>query len=77
MPIKKYNSSVLTPPDESAQAVFETGNVVCDLACELFSDGKEVQFSRDYDEMIATTKELLKDGVQNIYKATFVYDGSW
>jgi hypothetical protein len=27
-PIKKYNPSVLTPPDETALTVFETGNRV-------------------------------------------------
>ena len=73
--LKKYKTSVLTPPDESAQAIFETGNVVGDLACKLFPNGKEVPFSRDSDEMIATTKEWLEDGVQNIYEATFAYDG--
>jgi hypothetical protein len=73
--LKKYKPSVLTLPDESTQAVFERGNVVGDLACELFPLGKEVPFTRDYDEMIATTKEWLEDGVQNIYEATFNYDG--
>ncbi len=35
---KKYKPSVLTPPDEQAQAIFETGNIVGDLACQLFPD---------------------------------------
>ena len=39
--LKKYKPSVLTPPDESTQAVFETENVVGDLACDLFPYGKE------------------------------------
>ncbi len=73
--LKKYKPEVLTPPDESAQAVFETGNVVGELACQLFPDGKEVPFARDYAEMIATTKAWLEEGVQNIYEATFNYNG--
>lgn len=72
---KKYKPSVLTSPDGSAEAVFETGNVVGELACQLFPDGKEVPFARDYDEMIATTKEWIDEGVQNIYEATFNYNG--
>ena len=73
--LKKYMPDVLTPPDEAAQAVFETGNVVGDLACELFADGMEVPFSRNYDEMIAQTKEWLDEGMTNIYEATFEYNG--
>lgn len=73
--LKKYKSEVLTPPDEAAQAVFETGNVVGDLACELFPEGIEVSFTRDYDEMIGTTREWLDDGLSNIYEATFNFDG--
>jgi len=66
---------VLTPPDASAQAVFETGNEVGELACQLFPYGKEVPFTRDYDEMIAMTKAYIDEGVQNIYEATFSYNG--
>lgn len=57
--LKKYKPSVLTPPDESAQAVFDTGNIVGDFACQLFPAGKEVPNSKNYDEMVATTKQWL------------------
>ena len=73
--LKKYKPNVLTPPDESAQAVFETGNLVGDLACELFADGREVPFSRNYDEMISTTTQWLDEGVPNIFEATFNFKG--
>ncbi|TLP35522.1 DUF2779 domain-containing protein [Arcobacter arenosus] len=76
--LKKYKSSVLTPPDEAALSVFETGNIVGDLACQLFPYGKEVPYTtnpNNYIEMIATTKEWLKEGVSNIYEATFNYEG--
>ena len=73
--LKKYKPSVLTPPDESSQAIFDTGNIVGDFACQLFPNGKEVPYSKNYDEMIATTKQWLDDGVSNIYEATFNYGG--
>ncbi len=73
--LKKYNPEVLTLPDASAKAVFETGNVVGELACQLFPQGKEVMFTRDYDEMIVTTQKYIDEGVQNIYEATFNYNG--
>ena len=86
--VKKITKpDVLTPPDESAQAIFDTGNEVGDLACavsdseevllgcELFPAGKEVPFTRNYDEMIATTLQWLDDGLEYIYEATFNYDG--
>jgi len=72
---KKHKPSVLTPPDASAEAVFERGNVVGDLACRLFPEGKEVEFSRDFSQMLSTTEQYMKDGVQNIYEATFSYGG--
>jgi hypothetical protein len=73
--LKKYKPSVLTPPDEQAQAIFETGNIVGDLACQLFPDGREVPYTRKYDEMITTTKEWIDEGLSNIYEATFNYEG--
>ena len=73
--LKKHNPSVLTSPDASAQAVFETGNAVGSLAHELFPNGEEVVFSRDSEEMLFSTQRHIKNGVSNIYEATFVYDG--
>lgn len=73
--LKKYKPSVLTPPDEQAQAIFETGNIVGELACQLFPDGREVLYTKNYDEMVATTKEWMEEGVSNIYEATFNYEG--
>ncbi|MFT7005360.1 MAG: hypothetical protein ACJAWW_002734 [Sulfurimonas sp.] len=73
--LKKHKSSVLTPPDASADAIFETGNIVGALACEVFPAGKKVEFSRNNDEMLSTTKQFIENGVPNIYEATFSYDG--
>jgi hypothetical protein len=73
--LKKYKPSFLAPPDESAQVIFETGNVVGDLACDLFTNGKEVSYTKDYAEMISTTKQWLDEKVENIYEATFNFSG--
>ncbi|UTJ05710.1 DUF2779 domain-containing protein [Arcobacter roscoffensis] len=73
--LKKYKPSVLTPPDESAQAIFETGNIVGNLACKLFPDGKEVHFSKDFSLMLDTTQEYLDEKLPYIYEATFEYQG--
>ena len=73
--LKKYKPSVLTSPDESALAVFDTGNIVGDFASQLFPNGKEVPYSKNYDEMIATTKQWLDEKVENIYEATFNFSG--
>ena len=40
--LKKYKKEILTPPDATALARLETGNVVGDLACDLFLDGREI-----------------------------------
>jgi len=73
--LKKHKFYVLTHPDASAETIFETGNIVGALACELFPAGKKVEFSRDPDEMLSTTRQYMEDGVPNIYEATFVCDG--
>ncbi|ADG93185.1 conserved hypothetical protein [Arcobacter nitrofigilis DSM 7299] len=43
--LKKYKKEVLTPPDEQALAIFETGNIVGALACQLFPEGREVPYT--------------------------------
>jgi len=73
--LKKHKPEVLTPPDASAQAVFDTGHAVGELACELFPGGVEVEYTKEYAQMAETTAKLLEEGVRNIYEATFVYDG--
>jgi len=90
--LKKYKEDVLTAPNEAAKAIFETGNVVGDLACRLFPDGKEVPYEgTTFSEKIALTQQWMDEGVENIYEATFSYqdvlvmvdilhkadDGSW
>ena len=38
--LKKYQKDVLTPPDNSAEAIFATGDKVGALACQLFQNGQ-------------------------------------
>ncbi|MCD6135291.1 DUF2779 domain-containing protein [Candidatus Bipolaricaulota bacterium] len=73
--LKKYNRDVLTPPGAQSQAVFATGDKVGALACELFPDGKEIPFEgTTFDEKIALTQRWMKEGITNIYEATFNFD---
>lgn len=73
--LKKKKPEILQAPDDSAQAVFDTGTSVGELACELFSSGERIEFSGDFDAQIAKTKELIESGVKVIYEATFCFDG--
>jgi len=73
--LKKYKKDVLTPPDAQAKAIFETGDKVGALACQLFPDGREIPFEgTTFDEKIALTQRWLDEGIKNIYEATFNYD---
>ncbi len=44
--LKKYSSELLSPPDATALARFETGNIVGDLACALFQTGVKFRIWR-------------------------------
>ena len=73
--LKKYNKNVLAPPDNSAQAIFETGNRVGALACKLFPYGREVPFNgTTFEDKVELTKQWIDEGEKNIYEATFGYD---
>lgn len=74
--LKKYKKEVLTPPDATALARFETGSIVGNFACELFPNGKEVIYNPDdYDIMVEITKQWIDKGLEYIYEATFAYEG--
>ncbi len=67
---------VLSKPDKQAKAVFETGDRVGALACTLFPNAKEVPFENtSFNEKIALTQQWINEGLQNIYEATFTYNG--
>ncbi len=73
--LKKYNKEVLSLPDDSALARFETGNEVGDLACELFPNGIEIPYTTNFDEMCEQTAKYIADGIKYIYEATFSFNG--
>ncbi len=73
--LKKYNKEVLSSPDETALARFETGNVVGDLVCKLFPNGVEIPYTTNFDEMIKQTAKYIDDGIKYIYEATFNFNG--
>jgi hypothetical protein len=74
--LKKYSSEVLTPPDATALARFETGNIVGDLACALFPNGREIPYmEKNFTGMAELTHQWLSEGLETIYEATFIHDG--
>ena len=73
--LKKYNTAVLTEPDETALNRFETGNEIGELACELFPNGVEIPYTKNFDEMIEYTSKYIEDGIKYIYEATFRFNG--
>ena len=73
--LKKKKPEVLQAPDDGAQAVFDTGTSVGELACELFSGGERIEYTGDFGSQMARTKELIEHGTKVIYEATFCFDG--
>jgi hypothetical protein len=63
-------------PDTQTESKFEVGYQVGDLAKELFPNGVEIEFdSANFKGMIEKTKELIDNGCEVIYEATFKEDG--
>ena len=73
--LKKKKPGVLQAPDDGAQAVFDTGTSVGELACELFSGGERIEYTGDFVSQMAKTKEFIEHGTKIIYEATFCFDG--
>lgn len=68
----KNKPELLEKPDAQQESLFETGNTVGELACDLFPGGVGIEFNpKDFDGMIRQTKELIDQGVEVIYEATF------
>ena len=72
--LKKKKPEVLQAPDGGAQAVFDTGTSVGELACELFSGGERIEYTGNFSSQMAKTKELMGRGAKVIYEATFCFD---
>ena len=74
--LKKYRKDLLTPPDSSTEQIFAIGDKVGALACQLFPNGKEIPFNNTtFTEKIELTQKWFLEGIENIYEATFEYNG--
>lgn len=63
-------------PNQAQESLFNTGFDVGDLAKQLFPNGVEIEFdSSNFDGMVAKTKELINNGCEVIYEATFKENG--
>lgn len=58
--------------DLGKEQIFETGNIVGDLAMGYFGPFTEVPYADDKSEMVRRTAELLDSGEENICEASFV-----
>jgi hypothetical protein len=68
----KNKSELRTPPDEKSKALFRVGDTVGDYAKNLFPGGTEIEFDpTDFNGMTRCTRELIVDGVDTLYEATF------
>ena len=70
------------PEDEGLKARFEQGNVVGDLAMELFGDYKEAHAEKpdgslDLGKMVEQTRQWMQEGVENIAEASFALEGHY
>ncbi|SEA16987.1 protein of unknown function [Desulfuromusa kysingii] len=64
------------PPQPDLEAKFRAGNEVGILAQQLFPGGTEVPFEGlSVLEQIEQTRQLIDDGAEVIYEASFEYDG--
>ncbi|MBR4450444.1 MAG: DUF2779 domain-containing protein [Clostridia bacterium] len=61
--------------DLGKEAVFETGNMVGDLAMGYFGEFTEVPYTDDKSLMVAKTAELIEAGTENICEASFFAGG--
>ena len=74
--LKKYKKEVLTVPDSKAEAIFQNGNEVGNLACKLFPNGIEILYDNTtFQDKIILTQDYINQGYENIYEATFEFDG--
>ena len=72
----KNNSELRTESSDQSESKFEMGKQVGDLAKKLFPNGVEIEFdSSNINGMITKTKQLIANGTEVIYEATFSEDG--
>ena len=63
-------------PNQAQESLFNTGHDVGELAKKLFPNGVEIKFdANNFEAMVSKTKELIEDGTEVIYEATFKENG--
>lgn len=68
----KNRRDLLQPASAQTESLFSTGNTVGDYARKVLPGGIEIEFdSDDFDGMISRTQQLIEQGVDTIYEATF------
>jgi hypothetical protein len=66
----------LSPPYATALARFETGNIVGDLACALFPNGRKIPYmEKNFAGMAELAREWMDEGLEYIYEAPFIHEG--
>ena len=68
--------------DPATEARFEQGNMVGDLAMQLFCDFKEAHAEKpdgklDLNAMTAQTRQWMDEGVENICEASFIFENNY
>ena len=72
----KNNPELRDSTNQAQESLFNTGYDVGELSKQLFPNGVEIEFdSNNFDEMITKTKELIQNGCEVIYEATFKENG--
>ena len=74
--LHKFRPELRNPEDDSQQAIFTSGTNVGLLAQELFPGGvnAEPPDSFSYHLSVAKTKQLIEEGAEVIYEASFLYE---
>ncbi len=74
--LHKNKPDLKASPDQKTAVLFDAGNTAGDYARQLFPGGSEVIFNpADFDGMVRKTRQLIDQGVETVYEATFKEKG--
>jgi hypothetical protein len=74
--LQKRKHEISDKPNTQAQSIFDTGHAVGSIATQLLPGGVEIERDHeDFDGMIQKTQDLINQGVETIYEATFKEKG--
>jgi len=72
----KNKQELRDTPNNQTESSFNIGYDVGELAKELFPNGIEIEFdNNNFNGMVEKTKELISNGTEVIYEATFKENG--